>query len=234
MKTFIRFIAFAFVLIVSSQLARAETEYKEHVIGKADAPVTIIEYASYTCSHCADFHTNVLPHIKKDFVDTGKVKIIFRDFPFERVGATAAMLSRCVAPDRFEGFSALLMKQQDQWAHSENPVEGLLKLAKLAGMSQEMIDSCLADEKLLDKIIATRKEATDEHGFDSTPSFLINDEKVVGSGTYDKFKTVILSQLSTEQASPTQPIENKPEQTDKKEGGFKSFINKILGWFGLN
>lgn len=195
MKTFIRFIAFAFVLITASQSARAETEYKEHVIGKADAPVTIIEYASYTCSHCADFHTNILPHIKKDFVDTGKVKIIFRDFPFERIGATAAMLSRCVAPARFEGFSALLMKQQSQWAHSENPVEGLLKLAKLAGMSQEMIDSCLADEKLLDKIVTVRKEAMDEHGFDSTPSFLINDEKVVGSGEYEKFKNIIENQL---------------------------------------
>ncbi|NVK20218.1 MAG: DsbA family protein [Methylocystaceae bacterium] len=195
MKKFVRFIALSLAVIGFSTVAKADFEYKEAVMGDENAPVTIIEYASYTCSHCADFHNNVLPQIKKDYVDTGKVKVIFRDFPFERLGATAAVLSRCVDPMRYLGFNSLLMKQQQQWAYSKNPIDGLFKLAKLAGMSQEKIDSCLADEKLLDKIIAVRKAAMDEHGFDSTPSFLINGEKVVGAGEYERFKSIIESKL---------------------------------------
>ncbi|SCA57385.1 DsbA oxidoreductase (fragment) [Candidatus Terasakiella magnetica] len=195
MKKIARFIALTVALATASFTAKAEVQYTEQVIGDPNAPVTMIEYASYTCSHCADFHSKTLPQIKKDFIETGKVKVIFRDFPFERVGATAAMLSRCVDPQRFAGFSDLLMKQQQQWVSQTNPLAGLFKLAKLAGMSQDKIDSCLANEKLLDKIIAVRKEAMDVHGFNSTPSFLINGEKVVGGGEYTKFKNIIESKL---------------------------------------
>jgi len=194
-KKFVRFIALSLAVIGFSTVAKADFEYTETILGDENAPVTIIEYASYTCPHCANFHKDVLPQIKKDFIDTGKVKLIFRDFPFERVGATAALLSRCVDPMRYTAFNSLLMKQQEQWAHSNNPAGGLFKLAKLAGMSQEKIDSCLADEKLLDKIISVRKAAMDEHGFNSTPSFLINDEKVVGGGEYERFKSIIESKL---------------------------------------
>ncbi len=195
MKQIARFVALTFAFVAMSLSAQADVVYEERTIGKDDAPVTLIEYASYTCPHCASFHNDILPQIKKDFVDTGKVKIIFRDFPFERVGATAAMLSRCVAPERYAGFNDLLMKQQQNWAQSANPLGGLFKLAKLAGLSQEKIDSCLNNEKLLDEIIAVRKEAMDKHGFNSTPSFLINGEKVVGSGEYEKFKNIIESKL---------------------------------------
>lgn len=195
MKKLIRFLALSLIASFTSFAAMAEVEYQEQVLGDPNAPVTLIEYASYTCPHCADFHANVLPSIKKDFVDTGKVKVIFRDFPFERVGATAAMLSRCVEPSRYSGFNDLLMKQQEKWATAKDPVGALSTLAKLAGMSQEKIDSCLANEKLLDKIVMVRKQAMDEYGFNSTPSFLINGEKVVGSGEYEKFKSIIESKL---------------------------------------
>lgn len=195
MKQFARFIALTFAVVAMSFSAKADAVYQEQVIGSADAPVTLVEYASYTCPHCADFHTEILPQIKKDFVDTGKVKVIFRDFPFERIGATAAMLSRCVDPGRYAGFTDLLMKQQKNWASSPNPMGALFKLAKLAGLSQEKIDSCMANEKLLDQIISVRKEAMDKYGFNSTPSFLINGEKVVGSGDYEKFKNIIESKL---------------------------------------
>lgn len=195
MKSLVRFFAIAAVAMFTAFNAQAEATYQEHVLGDPDAPVTIIEYASYTCSHCATFHNEILPQIKKDFIDTGKAKIIFRDFPFEQIGATAAMLSRCVDPKRFNGFNDLLMKQQASWTSSQNPIASLFKLAKLAGMSEEKIDSCLANEKLLDKIIMVRKEAMDTHGFNSTPSFLINGEKVVGSGEYGRFKDIIESKL---------------------------------------
>lgn len=193
-----RFLALTFIVFAAYQPAAraADIEYGERFIGDVNAPVTMIEYASFTCPHCATFHTEVLPQIKKDYVDTGKVKVIFRDFPFERVGATAAMLSRCVDASRYSGFSDLLMKQQEKWSHSANPTGALIKLAKLAGLSQEKIDSCLANEKMLDKIVAVRKEAMDTHGFNSTPSFLINGEKLVGTSDFGAFKSVIDSKLN--------------------------------------
>ncbi len=195
MKTFVRFIAVTIIALGFSSLAQAEVQYEDRIEGKADAPVTIIEYASFTCTHCAHFNNEIMPQIKKDYIDTGKVKVIFRDFPFERIGATAALLSRCVDESRYFGFKDLLMKQQEQWAFSKDPMGGLFKLAKLAGMSQEKIDSCLANEKMLDKIIGVLKEAQDKYGFNSTPSFLINGEKVVGSGEYERFKSIIDSKL---------------------------------------
>jgi len=179
----------------SDEYATSVSGYVDRFIGNADAPVTMIEYASYTCPHCANFHIDVLPKIKKNFVDTGKVKVIFRDFPFEQIGATAAMLSRCVTPARYAGFHDLLMKQQSNWAHSNDPMGGMFKLAKLAGLSQANIESCLSDEKMLDQIVAVRKEAMDVHGFNSTPSFLINGEKVIGGGDYERFKSIIEGHL---------------------------------------
>lgn len=240
MKKIARFIAVAAFILFAGFNANAKTEYKEHIVGNADAPITLIEYASYTCPHCADFHNDILPQIKKDFVDTGKVKVIFRDFPFEQIGATAAMLSRCVEPSRFDGFNSLLMQQQANWVSAKDPIQALFKLAKLAGLSQENIDACLADEKLLDKIIAVRKEAMDTHGFNSTPSFLINGEKVVGSGEYDRFKEIILSKLDDSDMTSPAPVEKAEEkatpstsslatEAPKKEG----FFDKILRWLGF-
>lgn len=193
-----RFIAITFIVFAASMPSAraADIEYGERFIGDVNAPVTMIEYASFTCPHCASFHKDVLPQIKKEYVDTGKVKVIFRDFPFERVGATAAMLSRCVDASRYYGFSDLLMKQQENWSHAANPMEGLFKLAKLAGLSQEKIEACLANEKMLDQIVAVRKEAMDTHGFNSTPSFLINGEKLVGASDFGAFKSVIDSKLN--------------------------------------
>lgn len=170
--------------------------YEERVIGDPNAPVTIVEYASFTCPHCANFHTQTLPQIKKDYVDTGKVKFIFRDFPFEQVGATAALLSRCVDPSRYYGFSDLIMRQQANWTAQVNPIAGLTKMAKLAGMSDAMIEECMNNEKLLDQIVAVRKEAMDKYGFNSTPSFLVNNEKVVGAESFETFKKLIEAELN--------------------------------------
>ncbi|MDV7340013.1 DsbA family protein [Terasakiella sp. A23] len=195
MKKFVRFIALTVAMIGASFAAQAEMEYEERVLGDPNAPVTMIEYASMTCPHCASFHIETLPQIKKDFIDTGKVKMIFRDFPFDRVGATAALISRCVAPERYNGFVDLLMKQQSKWARSVTPLADITRLAKLAGLSQEKVDSCLENTKLLDKIISVRKEAMDNYKIQSTPSFVINDEVVVGGGDYEKFKNIIESKL---------------------------------------
>jgi len=182
-------------LFAGSAQAADDVVYEERVLGDPNAPVTVIEYASFTCPHCARFHNDVMPQIKKEFVDTGKVKFIFRDFPFDRAGATAAMLARCVAPSRFNGYVDMLFKQQAKWARAENPLAVLTNLSKLAGLSEEKVNTCLRNEKLLDEIVAIRKEAMDTYGFNATPSFLINGEKVIGGGDFTRFKSIIEDKL---------------------------------------
>ena len=195
MKILTRLSMMALGLFALISTAQAEVVYEERVLGDPNAPITMIEYASFTCPHCADFHNEIFPQIKKDFIDTGKVKFIFRDFPFDRAGATAAMLARCVAPSQFNGFVGVLMKQQQQWATSSNPLAALTNLGRLAGLSQDKIDACFKNEKLLDQIILIRKEAMEVHGINSTPSFLINGEKVESNGEYERFKNILESKL---------------------------------------
>lgn len=196
MKKFFGTLAVAIVGLFATTTAQAsDVVYEERVLGDPNAPVTVIEYASFTCPHCANFHNKVMPQIKKEFIDTGKVKFIYRDFPFDRAGATASMLARCVDPQRFTGFVDMLMKQQAQWARADNPLAALTRLSKLAGLSEEGVNACIRNEKLLDEIVAVRKNAMETYGFNSTPSFLINGEKVVGGGEFERFKSIIEGKL---------------------------------------
>lgn len=149
------------------------------VVGKADAPVTIVEYASMTCSHCANFHNTVLPKLKEKYLDTGKAKLILREFPLDNLAAAASMLTRCASPDKtYDVISAFFAKQND-WAFVQgNPVPGLFKIAGDFGFSKETFDKCLTDQKLLDGITATRDRGNKVLGVRSTPTFFINGKKL--------------------------------------------------------
>jgi len=166
---------------------------KERVIGKEDAPITIIEYASLTCGHCASFHQDTLPEIKKKYIDTGKAKLIFRDFPFDRLGLAAAQLSRCVPEKRYAGFMDVLFKQQETWSRSSNPLESVMKLARLAGLSKGAADKCLANEDLVDEILKRRVFAEKQWKINSTPSFIVGNQKVVGAVPFEDFEKAILA-----------------------------------------
>ncbi|GGD08359.1 DsbA family protein [Aureimonas glaciei] len=161
------------------------------VIGDPAAPVTIVEYASMTCSHCADFHVNTLPTIKKDLIDTGKAKLILREFPFDPRAVAAFMLARCAPDDKRTAMIDVLFNQQDQWARAENASQALLGIAKLAGFTQESFAACLNDKALQQKVIDTQQRGEKEFGVNATPTFFINGNKYSGSMSAAEFEAVV-------------------------------------------
>ncbi len=169
------------------------------VIGKADAPVTIVEYASMTCGHCANFHNNVYPALKAKYIDTGKVRLVFRDFPLDNLDAAASMLARCSgSDDASSAMISALFKTQDKWAFVRgNPVPELFKLAQQAGFTQERFDTCLKDNATLDNIISARERASTEFGVNATPTFFINGKRFRGnSATIEAFDQVLAPLVS--------------------------------------
>jgi protein-disulfide isomerase len=153
----------------------------ELVVGKADAPVTIVEYASMTCGHCAAFHNNVYPALKEKYIDTGKVRFVLREFPLDNLAAAASMLARCAGGDATQAMISALFKTQDKWAFVRgNPVPELFKIAQQAGFTQERFDTCLKDNTTLDHMIAARQRASDEFGVNATPTFFINGKRLRG------------------------------------------------------
>jgi len=163
------------------------------IIGKADAPVTIVEYASMTCSHCAHFHNTVFPALKEKYIDTGKVRLVFREFPLDNLAAAASMLARCAGGDATEAMIGVLFKTQDKWAFVRgNPVPELFKIAQQAGFTQEKFDTCLKDNATLDKMISGRQKASEEFGVNATPTFFINGKRLRGrSDTIEAFDTAL-------------------------------------------
>ena len=146
------------------------------VMGSPDAPITIIEYASVTCGHCATFHATVLKDLKETYIDTGKVRLIFREFPTQPTDRAMAgfMLARCVPEERYFGFIDVLMKTQQNWVVAPNAFEALKKIANNAGMSDDAFVECLNRESEIKRIRDNSKAATETYGITATPSFVIN------------------------------------------------------------
>jgi protein-disulfide isomerase len=163
-----------------AQSATPQISPDDRILGKPDAPITIFEYASLTCPHCAAFEKEILPQIKSEWIDTGKAKLVFRDFPLDGAALKAAMVARCAPPERFYGFIDMLFTQQASWGISADPAPSLGRLAKLGGMGEEQFQACLKDDALQNKILAGRLAAEKEYGVESTPTFFINGKKVVG------------------------------------------------------
>ncbi|WP_339037866.1 DsbA family protein [Bradyrhizobium symbiodeficiens] len=158
-------------------------------LGPNDAAVTITEYASMTCPHCAAFNEQVFPKIKKEYIDTGKVRYIFREFPLDIKAAAGSMLSRCIAKDdapKYFAVTDMLFRQQNDWV-VKNTTETLTRIGKQAGLTQQQVEACLKDQALLDKIAADQKYASDVLKVDSTPTFFINGEKIKGETSFEEF-----------------------------------------------
>ena len=168
----------------------ADAPMEEKIVGKADAPVTIIEYASMTCPHCASFHNSTWPGIKEKYVDTGKARLIFREFGFDPRAEAGFMLARC-AGDNYFAMIDVLFKQQETWSRAPDGKAALLKIARLAGFSQESFEACLTDQKLLDDVRAVKDRGANEFGVDSTPTFFINGKKYAGALSVDEMSAII-------------------------------------------
>lgn len=162
----------------------------EMAIGKADAKVTIVEYASMTCPHCAHFAEATLPELKTKYIDTGKVRLILREFPFDPRAEAGFMLARC-SGDNYFPMVDVLFKQQQQWAAAENGKEAMLQIAKLAGFTQEKFEACLTDQKLLEDVRAVRDRGAKEFGVDSTPTFFINGGRYPGAMSIEEFSAIL-------------------------------------------
>lgn len=155
----------------------------EMVMGDDKAPVTVIEYASMTCPHCAHFQEVTFPELKKRYIDTGKVRYIFREFPLDSLAAAAFMLARCSGQDDKTKYFAMIdtmFRQQRQWA-VEKPIPPLLAIAKQAGFTEKSFDACLSNQKVLDGIESIRQRAVNQFKVESTPTFFINGTKFPGA-----------------------------------------------------
>jgi protein-disulfide isomerase len=172
----------------------AEGALPEKVIGNADAPVTIVEYASMTCPHCASFHAVTLPAIKQKYIDTGKARLVFREFPFDPRAEAGFMLARC-SNEKYFAMVDVLFQQQRNWASVENAKDALLQIARLAGFSQESFEACLTDQKLLDDIRAVRQRGANDFKVEATPTFFINGDKYSGALTVDEMSAIIDARL---------------------------------------
>lgn len=162
----------------------------DNVLGKDDAPFTIVEYSSMTCPHCAAFHKEVLPEIKKKYIDTGRAKYIVREFPLDNVAAAAFMLGRCVEQTKYFDFIDLLYANQEEWAFKDNPLPGLQKFAQQVGFTEERFNQCLKDEKLLKHIETTRDRGSKEFTVRATPTFFVNGQRLKGT-TIEAFDKLI-------------------------------------------
>jgi len=168
-------------------------------LGPATATVTITEFASMTCPHCAAFTERVFPKIKSEYIDTGKIRFVFREFPLDVKAAAGSMLARCIAKDDANKYFAvvdLLFRQQEAWA-LKNTTETLIRIGKQAGLSQQQVEDCLKDQALLDKIAADQKYANEVLKVNSTPTFFLNGEMMKGEQSFEEFDKRIKSLLKS-------------------------------------
>lgn len=170
-------------------------ELGEKALGKADAPVTVIEYASATCPHCAHFHAQTYPELKKLYIDTGKVRFVFREFPFDQLALAAFMLARCAPDDKFFAFIDTLFARQKDWVKRQGAREALLAISKSAGFTEETFNACLKDEKVARGIIAIQRKGAEKYGVDSTPTFFINGKLLKGAQDLSDFRKMIDAEL---------------------------------------
>ncbi|TIM19480.1 MAG: DsbA family protein [Mesorhizobium sp.] len=159
-------------------------------LGKDDAKVTIVEYASMTCPHCAHFAETTFPDLKTKYIDTGKARYILREFPFDPSAEAGFMLARC-AKDNYYPMVDVLFRQQANWAGVQNTKDALLQISKLAGFTQESFEACLTDQKLLDDVRSVQKRGANEFKVDSTPTFFINGKTYKGAMSIEEMSAII-------------------------------------------
>ncbi len=163
----------------------------DRILGAEDAPVTIIEYSSLTCPHCASFHRGTLPQVKAEWIDTGRARLVYRHYPLDQLGLRAAAAANCIEGDGFFGFIDVLFENQQNWSRNQDPIGALQKLAGLAGLSPEAFEACITDEAEITRILEVQTDGRDNYEVASTPSFVVNGQRVVGARGYDEFKTVL-------------------------------------------
>ena len=162
----------------------------DRILGSAEAPITIIEYASLTCPHCAAFHADTLPRLKETWIADGRVRLVYRHFPLDGIALRAAAVANCIEGARYFGFLDLLFKSQKRWAKSSDPLKTLGQMARLAGLSQEKFEACANDEAELDRILERRQDGIQTYDVQSTPTLIVNGRTVTGARGFDYLENI--------------------------------------------
>ncbi len=235
---------FAWATPAIAAIATLEEATAERVLGKPDAPVTIVEYASLGCSHCADFHRDTLPQIKAAYIDTGRVRLVFADFPLGGPAVAASMVARCAPQNAYFGLLDMFFREQARWAGAREPLKEIARIGRFAGLSDKDVDACIGLDPLLAAIRDRAEDASRRHGIDSTPTFVIEGTLIKGAQPFEAFRAVIDAALAkrglvvtatkqdtpapaTKQVEPTTPA----QQADKSSpGGFSQFVKRLRDW----
>jgi len=191
-------IFFLFVLTPIYGESALDITEKDFVIGNEDAKITIIEYASLSCSHCADFHVNTLETLKKEYIDTGKVRMVFRDYPFNYPALLGSMVLRCIPENYRYDYMNALFKLQPDWVNKKNKktIQELYKIMQSGGMTKEEYDACIYNTELENEILEGVMEAQNQFNIKSTPSFIINGKLIEGNKSIKEFRQIIDKILS--------------------------------------
>ena len=185
------FIGLLSVTHAGAGVVSLEEALAEKAMGKEDAPVTMIEHSSLTCPHCALFHKETLPRIKKAYIDTGKVRLVYQDFPLGTLALAAAMLARCSGDSRYFGMLEVLFRSQETWARSNNPLTELERVVRFGGLSKTDVGDCLNNEGLMTAIRKRAAAAKDKFGINSTPTFVIDGKVVPGALPFGEFQKIL-------------------------------------------
>jgi protein-disulfide isomerase len=153
----------------------------DRILGNPDAPITIIEYSSLTCPHCARFHKDTLPDVKKKWIEPGKARLVYRHFPLDGLALRAATVASCVEGDAYFSFLDALFRGQKQWARAKDPTAALAQVARFAGIDQKAFDACISDKAEMDRILKQKVDGSQAYDVESTPTFIINGRKVQGA-----------------------------------------------------
>ena len=212
----------------------------DRVQGNANAPITVFEFFSLTCPHCADFEANTLPEIKKNWIDTGKVKWVYRDYPLDRNALKAAIVARCAPPERYPAFVETLFAQQANWAVMDDPTPALQRIALLGGINAEQFDKCIQDDALSKSIVAGEYDAQKKYGVDSTPTFFIDGKKAVGEMPYDQFAKLLEGEGGAVAAAgpsspapalaPSAPAAPAPDTAASLPPKSPTLMERVRGW----
>jgi len=174
-----------------ARAAEMEIHPDDRILGVDAAPVTILEYSSLTCPHCAALHRDTLPQVKESWIEPGRARLVFRHYPLDGLALRAAAVADCIEGDRFFAFLDLLFKSQTRWAKSNDPLTALEQMARLAGMSGETFQDCVNDEAAMDRILAHAQEGRDAYGIEATPTLIVNGRKIQGARSFEEIDAVL-------------------------------------------
>ena len=173
---------------VNSRIVDTIEALQSQTMGNESAPIKMIEFASLTCGHCAKFHNEVFPKLKKDYIDNGKIYFTYQDFPLDKFALKASVIARCSGKEKYFSFLKVLYKKQRDWTSSQDPFKSLLKIAKLGGLKNDEIKVCVSNKSIEDGILKNRLNSTKKFEIKATPTIYINGKKYDGDLTYEALK----------------------------------------------